>query len=100
MNDNLLETISTSTKPVLVEFYATWCPHCRAMMPVMNRLVDETKEMATVAQIDGDKDEALVEKFHVHSYPTFILFKDGQEAWRDSGEKPYSELKDMIDRFA
>ena len=69
-------------------------------MPVMNRLIDETKEIATVAQIDGDKDEALVEKFHVHSYPTFIIFKDGQEAWRDSGEKPYSELKDMIDRFS
>lgn len=100
MNEQLQQTIATATVPVLVEFGADWCPHCRNMKPILSRLTADTEGKAKVIEIDGDKDEATVEKYHIHTYPTFILFKDGQEAWRDSGEKPYSELKDMIDRFA
>ncbi len=83
----------------MVEFYATWCPHCQRMMPVMAELKERTAGKANVVQIDGDENSDLLDKYHVKHFPTFILFKDGQEVWRDGGEKPYSELKDMIDRF-
>lgn len=99
LSEQLQEALN-GTKPVLVEFYADWCPHCKAMMPVMEELKKETGYEAVIIQVEGDQNPDIMEKYHVRSYPTFILFKDGQEAWRDSGEKPLSELKDMINRFA
>ncbi|MBD5209861.1 MAG: thioredoxin family protein [Bacteroidales bacterium] len=95
-----LQNALNGAKPVLVEFYADWCPHCKAMMPIVAELKKETADKAVVVQIEGDENADIMNKYHVRSYPTWILFKDGQEAWRDSGEKPLSELKDMINRFA
>ena len=95
-----LQNALNGAKPVLVEFYADWCPHCKAMMPIVAALKKETADKAVVVQIEGDENADIMNKYHVRSYPTWILFKDGQEAWRDSGEKPLSELKDMINRFA
>ncbi len=95
---NLQEMLNGS-RPTLVEFYATWCPHCQRMMPIVAQLQHEVGERANIIQFDGDQNESLVDQYKVRSYPTWILFKDGQEVWRDSGEKPLSELKDMIDRF-
>lgn len=87
-------------KPVLVEFYADWCPHCQRMMPVIDSLRQETGAKAEIIQVNGDQSPDLMRKYHIDSYPTWIIFKDGEEAWRDSGDKPLSELKDMINRFA
>ena len=95
-----LQNALNGAKPVLVEFYADWCPHCKAMMPIVAELKKETADKAVVVQIEGDENADIMNKYHVRSDPTWILFKDGQEAWRDSGEKPLSELKDMINRFA
>lgn len=96
---NTVNAINSTTKPVLVEVYAPWCPHCQAEMPLIDQLRKEVGSKAEIIQVDGDANEDVMSHFHVHSYPTFMLFKDGQECWRDSGEKPVSELKDMIDRF-
>jgi thioredoxin len=98
--EKLQAAISGEARPVLVEFYADWCPHCQRMMPIVDQLRQEVGGKADIIQIDGDKNPNLMEKYHARVYPTWILFKDGQEAWRDSGDKPLSELKDMIDRFA
>lgn len=94
-----LQEAIAGTRPVLVEFYADWCPHCQRMMPVMAQLKEEMGDKAVIIQVEGDNNPDLMRKYHVHSYPTFIIFKDGQEAWRDGGEKPLSELTDMIKRF-
>ncbi len=95
---NLQEMLNGS-RPTLVEFYATWCPHCQRMMPIVAQLQHEVGERANIIQFDGDQNESLVDQYKVRSYPTWILFKDGQEVGRNSGENPLSELKDMIDRF-
>lgn len=95
-----LQNALNGSRPVLVEFYADWCPHCKAMMPIVAKLKEEIGDKAAIIQVEGDQNPDIMDKYHVRSYPTWILFKDGQEAWRDSGEKPLSELKDMIDRFA
>lgn len=94
-----LDKMIGGVEPTLVEFYAPWCPHCQRMMPVMNEVIERFKDKANVVQIDGDQNAALCETYKVRSYPTFILFKEGQEVWRDGGEKPYSELADMLHRF-
>lgn len=99
MDTNKLQEALNGTKPVLLEFYADWCPHCQRMMPLVAQLKDEVAGKAEVIQINGDNSPELMRKYHINSYPTWIIFKDGQEAWRDGGEKPLSELKDMIKKF-
>lgn len=76
----------TEMPVVLVEFYATWCPHCRDMAPI----VDEVKELldgqASVVQLDVDRNQQLVDKMEIDGTPTFIIYKNGKEVWRQSGE--------------
>lgn len=102
MTDPMAMRIQQALKdsaPTLLEFYADWCPHCQRMMPVVAELREQMGDRAHIIQIEGEEHQAIMDKMGVESYPTWILMKDGQEVWRDSGEKPLSELKDMIERF-
>lgn len=94
-----LNNALAEARPTLVEFYSTNCPRCSEMAPIMAELKEKVGDKANVMQINGSEEPEIRKKYHVHTCPTFILFKDGQECWRDSGQKPYSELRDMIDRF-
>lgn len=87
------------SKPTLLEMYATWCPHCQKMAPVVEELRVRMGDKAHIVQLDGEKNEDVMRQYSVASYPCWILFKDGQTVWRDYGEKPLSELEDMIRRF-
>lgn len=92
MNKKELQAALEGSLPVMIEFYATWCPHCQRMMPVVAELRDDFDGKAEIFQIEGDDNSDMMEKFNVSSYPTFIVFKHGKEVWRQSGEMPYSEL--------
>lgn len=87
------------SNPTLIEFYKPGCKHCEAMQPIMKDLRDEMYTRANIMQVDISRFPSIPEEFDVRSYPTWIMYKDGQEVWRDAGEKPLSELKDMILRF-
>ena len=84
--------IINSNKVVLVEFFASWCPHCQRMMPVVEEVKEKLGDRASVYQFDIDKYQALTERNDVESYPTFIVYKDGKEVWRQAGEMPGDEL--------
>lgn len=75
--------------PVLVDFWATWCPPCRAMNPVVERLAGEFK----VCKVDIDKNQSLAAKFGVNAVPTFIVFRNGQPAQRIEGAVPEATLR-------
>lgn len=75
-----------SAPVVLVEFYASWCPHCHRMMPVVEQVKELVEGQASVYQYDIDENNADAERAGVESIPTFILFVDGREVWRHSGE--------------
>lgn len=94
-----LDKVLQESKPTLMEFYADWCPHCQKMMPIVEELRVIEGDKINIVQIEGDQNPDLMEKYHVRSYPTWIIMKDGQEVWRDGGEKPLSELRDMVERF-
>jgi len=87
------------SKPTMVEFYNPKCSKCLQTLPVLDELKAKFTDRANVVAVNKDDSQDLVEKYHLHSYPTFILFKDGQEVWRDGGAKPLSELTDMVRRF-
>ena len=71
---------------VLVEFYATWCPHCQAMMPVVVQVKELLEGRAAVVQLDIDSNSEAASAYNVESVPTFIVYKDGKEQWRHTGE--------------
>ena len=91
--------IINSNKVVLVEFFASWCPHCQRMMPVVEQVKEQLGDRASVYQFDIDKYQALTERNGVESYPTFIVYKDGKEVWRQAGEMPGDELYREVARF-
>lgn len=82
---------------VLVEFYATWCPHCQRMMPVVDKVKELLNGQASVVQIDVDRFPAVAEEAQVDSMPTFILYKDGREVWRDTGEMDGTALYNRVE---
>lgn len=75
-----------STPVVLVEFFATWCPHCQRMMPIVADIRDQLEKQINVFQYDIDKNEELSTTNQIETVPTFIIFRDGKEVWRYSGE--------------
>ena len=91
--------IINSNKVVLVEFFASWCPHCQRMMPVVEEVKEKLGDRASVYQFDIDKYQKLTEENDVESFPTFIVYKDGQEVWRSEGEMPGDELYRAVAKY-
>lgn len=75
-----------STPTVLVEFYASWCPHCKRMMPIVAQVKETLAPRVDVYQYDIDENRELADQQKVDSIPTFILYKNGVETWRHTGE--------------
>ncbi|MDE3134798.1 MAG: thioredoxin [Acidobacteriota bacterium] len=84
-------SVLESERPVVVDFWAAWCPPCRAMAPVLEELALEHPELAFVA-LDADANRQAVIEHGVLSMPTFLLFKDGAEVARLVGSRPKRRL--------
>lgn len=87
-------------KPVLVDFYATWCGPCKVMAPVLDTLKKQVGETATIIKIDVDKNPAAAAAYGVQGVPTFILFKQGKILWRQSGVVQGTQLQQLINQYA
>lgn len=85
--------------PTLVEIYASWCPHCQHMMPIVENLTTTYTGKANIVGFDGSEHPEVRRAFGAKVYPTWILFKEGQEMWRSEGEKESWELEDVLDRY-
>lgn len=87
-----------SEKPVLVDFFATWCGPCKAMHPVLEELKEEIGDEARIVKIDVDQHEDLAELYHIQTVPTFIVFKKGEALWRHSGVIRGKDLRTAIEQ--
>lgn len=92
------EAIKT-TPVVLVEFYATWCPHCRRMMPVIDQIKEMLDGTVDIYQLDIDRNQQIADVERVTSTPTFIIYRDGKAVWRESGEMDGQALLDKIQSY-
>lgn len=84
---------------VLVEFFATWCPHCQKMMPIVDQVKEALGPGTPVIQLDIDQNNAMAHENRVDGVPTFIIYKNGQEVWRQSGEIDGNELLAKVQSY-
>ncbi len=93
------QDLINSKATVLVEFYASWCPHCRRMMPVVEQIRELLGDRADVYQLDVDENKATVDEVGVQSMPTFIIYSHGKEVWRRSGEMDGEVLLGKVESY-
>src|SRR6185312_10934841 len=91
--------IIQSDKPVLVDFYATWCGPCKTMGPILHEVKAAMGDKITIIKIDVDKNPEVSNQFHVEGVPTLIIFKKGQLKWRQSGVIPARQLQEILGKF-
>ena len=88
--------IINSDKPVLVDFWATWCGPCIAMAPILKDVAQKVGDSARIVKIDVDKNEQVSAQYNIQSIPTMILFKNGKVLWRVSGMQSAHQLVTII----
>ncbi len=93
------EAITHHTGTVLVEFYASWCPHCQRMIPVVEQVKQLLGEQVPVYQFDIDKEPKASDEAGVQSVPTFIVYRNGREMWRQSGEMEAATLVSTAEKY-
>ena len=87
-----------TTAPFLVEFYAPWCSHCKALEPVLSELAEEMKESTKVGLVDCSGSRSLCKRFGITEFPTLMFFKQGFQWTLSSGEpRTVANLKNFIE---
>jgi len=94
---NFEKEVLMSDKPVLVEFWASWCPPCKMMEPILHKLEMEYEGKVKICTINVDLNPKIAAKFKIMGVPTFILFKDGREVYRDVAAKSEEQLREIIE---
>lgn len=95
MKSNFKNIIDSET-PVLVDFYADWCGPCKMLAPILKEVKDEMGNQVKIVKIDVDKNQPLAEQFQVRGVPTMVLFKNGQQLWRQSGVLQKNDIISII----
>ena len=96
MAKKTFQDIINSDTPTLVDFHAEWCGPCKSMSPIIQQLKEDLGEQAQILKVDIDRNPKAADVFQVRGVPTFILFKNGQVVWRQSGMQPLHQLKQVI----
>ncbi|MRT16159.1 thioredoxin [Vitellibacter sp. q18] len=95
MKSNFKDIIDSET-PVLVDFFADWCGPCKMLAPILKQVKDELGDAVKIVKIDVDKNQPLAAQFQVRGVPTLILFKNGNQLWRQSGVLQKNDLISII----
>ena len=93
------EDIIKSEKPVLIDFFATWCGPCKMMHPVLEELHEKVGDKARVIKIDIDKNQELAAIYNVRSVPTLMIFRNGELKWRTPGVQPIQTLEQELEKY-
>ena len=97
---NEFEKLIAGDKPVLVDFFATWCGPCKMMAPVLEEVKGKVGDAATTIKVDVDRNNALAMSYGIHSVPTLMLFKQGLLLLRSSAVERAADPARLINAEA
>lgn len=86
-------------KPVLVDFFATWCGPCKMMAPVLQQLKASVGDAVTIIKIDVDKQPQVAQEFGIQGVPTLMVFQKGAVKWRQSGVVSAQQLQQVLQPY-
>ena len=90
------DTIINSEKPVLIDFYGTWCGPCQMLGPILVQVKESLGDRISIIKIDVDKNQAIAAQHQVRGVPTMILYKNGVQLWRQSGVLSKEQIMKVI----
>ena len=96
---NNFEQLIAGDKPVLVDFFATWCGPCKMMHPILEELKQNIGDQATIIKIDVDEAQEVAVQYGVRAVPTLAIFKRGQLVWREAGVHSAQQLVQALEPF-
>jgi len=98
--ENFDERVLRADRPVLVDFWAEWCPPCKMIAPILEQLEAEYGERLTIAKLNGDDHPEIARRYGILGFPTLNLYRDGEVVHQIVGAKPkrllMAELNDRV----
>ncbi len=96
-DNNFDETVLQSPKPVLMDFWATWCKPCLMVAPILDELAEEYDGRINFVKLDVDQNPKTAAKYSIMSIPTLLIFKNGEPVSHIVGVRPKGELKQSLE---
>ena len=93
--DNFETEVICSDKPVLLDFWASWCGPCRQVLPILDEIAAERSDIK-VCKVNVDEEGELAERFDITTIPTLIVFKEGEITAQSSGARPKAQILAML----
>jgi thioredoxin 1 len=91
------EVVLRADKPVLVDFWAQWCPPCHQIVPVLAQIGAERNDQLTVVKLNSDENPSISSRYRVMALPTLMLFHRGEVIWSVVGARPKARLLKELD---
>jgi len=89
-----------SERPVLVDFFATWCQPCKVQSSVLNSVKEQVGEKARIVKIDIDQFPSIAADNGVRGVPTLAIFKNGELLWKESGVHDVNSLVGLLENYS